>query len=63
MDENFHKEFQDVNESKKDVEISFIYFGDLLSKNGREIMNQLSDDRYLDLMSIPFIKYLVLFQF
>lgn len=59
MDENFHKKFQDTNESKKDVEISYIYLGNLLSEKGNDVMEKLSEDRFLELMSIPYIKHLV----
>jgi hypothetical protein len=42
--------------------MSAIYIGDLLSEHGEEIMETLSDNKYLPIMSIPFIQYLVLFQ-
>jgi hypothetical protein len=47
---------------KSDVVMGAIYIGDLLSVHGEEIMETLSDNKYLPIMSIPFIQYLVLFQ-
>lgn len=42
--------------------ISYINLGNLLSEQGKEIMEKLSDKQNLKLMDIPFIKYLVMYQ-
>lgn len=49
-------------EAKKDVSISYIYLGDLLNERGLEMMSVLSDAKFTDMMSIPFINYLVNYQ-
>lgn len=59
MDEGFNAKFTDEKESKKDVQIQYIFLGDLLEKKGEAIMEELSDPRFLEIMSIPYIKHLV----
>eukprot|EP00347_Sterkiella_histriomuscorum_P008832 403343569 len=62
MDDRFYTKFRQPKETKKDVEISYINLGKLLSEQGEEIMDKLSDKKYLAIMDIPFIKYLVMYQ-
>ena len=62
MDEGFYHTFASNKESKKDVQIDYIMLGDLLEVQGSEIMKELSDKKHLNIMNIPFIKYLVLYQ-
>lgn len=50
-----------MGESKKDVEIQYIYLGNLLSEHGASIMETLTDKKYLAIMDIPFMKYLVMY--
>jgi len=61
MDEGFNARFTDEKESKKDVQIQYMFLGDLLEKKGEDIMTELSDSRFLELMSIPFVKHLVMY--
>lgn len=60
-DDEFNKKFMDDKQVKKDVEIKYIFLGDLLVSHGDQIMEELCDEKHLDLMSIKFIKYLVMF--
>jgi len=62
MDDKFYIKFRDQKETKKDVEIFYISLGNLLKNRGKEIMDMLSDKKYLPIMDIPFIKYLVMYQ-
>jgi hypothetical protein len=62
IDEGFHKKFSKPDEAKKDVTISYIFLGDLLNERGLQMMSVLSDAKYLDMMNIPFISYLVNYQ-
>jgi hypothetical protein len=55
MDDRFFTKFKKIEESKQDVDIKYIKLDDLLGDNGEEIMEMLSDKKYIDLMAIPFI--------
>lgn len=59
IDDDFHTKFSKPNEAKKDVSIQYIFLGDLLNERGLKMMSTLSDLKYIDMMSIPFITYLV----
>ena len=62
MDEGFNRKFTEDKAPKKDVTIQFLYLGDLLGQErGQEMMEVLSNKKFLSMMSIPYIKYLVLF--
>ena len=61
MDDMFHTKFRQIKETKKDVEISYINLGNLLIEHGQDIMEMLSDKKYLSIMDIPFIRYLVMY--
>ena len=54
---------QGKDQPKKEVEVYYVCLGTLLSKNGESIMEKLTDNKYLQLMNIPIIKYLVMFQY
>ena len=62
MDDNFYSKFRQNKETKKDAEIFYISLGNLLKDHGKDIMDMLSDKKYLPIMDIPFIKYLVMYQ-
>jgi hypothetical protein len=62
MDNQFYNNFKKPRTANKDVEIYYIDLGDLLSSQGAEIMETLSDSKYLPIMDIPFIQYLVMYQ-
>jgi hypothetical protein len=62
MDEDFHKQFQGTNESKKDVTVQYIFLGDLLVNDGDKILDTLNDIKYLGILNIPFLNYIVQFQ-
>lgn len=62
MDQYFNQKFANYKEPKKDVTIQYIFLGDLLAKRGQEMMRVLSDAKFLNIMTIPFIKYLVMYQ-
>src|SRR4051794_31030577 len=40
----------------------YVNLGQLLSENGGDIMKKLCDEKYLTMMDIPFIQYLVMYQ-
>lgn len=61
MDDKFHETFRVAKETKKDCEIHYIHVGTLLEDQGRKIMDILTDKKYLSIMDIPFIRYLVMF--
>jgi hypothetical protein len=42
------------------VTVEYIFLGDMLAENGEDILEELSDERFLDLMSLPLIKYIVI---
>jgi len=43
--------------------MDYIFVGDLLFRNGKDIMQTLcSDDKYISVMALPYINYLVEFQ-
>ena len=62
MDEDFHKQFQGNNESKKDVTVQYIFLGDLLVNDGDKILDTLNDIKYLGILNIPFLNHIVQFQ-
>lgn len=62
LDDKFYSKFRKMKETKKDCEVHYINLGNLLRDHGEEIMDTLTDKKYLSIMDIPFIKYLVMFQ-
>lgn len=62
LDDKFYTKFRQVKETKKDCEIFYINLGSLLKDHGLTIMDTLTDKKYLSIMDIPFIKYLVMYQ-
>jgi hypothetical protein len=46
---------------KIDVDISYINMGNLLNEHGKDMMDTLSDSKYLSMMDIPFIQYIVMY--
>ena len=66
LDDKFYKSLnlkdEKDKESKKDVEIKYIKLDGLLIEKGAEMMDLLSDKKYIDIMAIPFIQYVVMFQ-
>jgi hypothetical protein len=63
MDNAFqaNKNFRSPDNLKIDVNIYYVQLGEILSKNGEEIMDTLSDEKFLPIMDIPFIQYLVMY--
>jgi hypothetical protein len=61
MDEDFHRKYQGNNESKKDITIQYIFLGDLLVDKGDQILDCLNDIKYLGILNIPFLNYIVQF--
>ena len=55
MDDRFTSKFKNLNGNKVDVQIQYIKLDNILAENGAEIMEILSDKKYLDIMQIPFI--------
>ena len=47
---------------KKDVTIKYIFLGDLLIDKGEEILKILNDIKYLGILNIPFLNYIVKYQ-
>ncbi len=64
MDNAFqaNKSFRNTDNLKIDVNIYYVQLGEILSKNGMKIMDTLSDEKFLPIMDIPFVQYLVMYQ-
>ena len=63
QDDKFFEKFTEPENQKVDVQMDYIFVGDLLSRKGDEILKTLcSDDKFISVMTLPYINYLVQFQ-
>ena len=57
------EKFTEPENQKVDVQMDYIFVGDLLFRKGNDIMKTLcSDDKFISVMTLPYINYLVQFQ-
>ena len=63
QDDKFVEKFTEPENQKVDVQMDYIFVGDLLSRKGDEILKTLcSDDKFISVMTLPYINYLVQFR-
>ena len=61
MDEKFHFKFKDSQKPKKNVDIRYVRLSYLLREKGEIIMDTLREERFLHIMDIGFIRFIVLY--